>query len=93
MTRPSAKRDGFGLVGLGVVACVACCAGPILAVLGGLTIAGLASTLVIGVAGLVVAAVSAVAWLAVRRRRHNSCGDGGMDGPVSVAPPTTRATR
>ncbi len=65
MTGTSAKRDGFGLVGLGVVACVACCAGPILALLGGLTIAGLASTLVIGVAGLAVAVMSAVAWLAV----------------------------
>lgn len=89
MTGPSAKRDGFGLVGLGVVACVACCAGPILALLGGLTIAGLASTLVIGIGGLAVAAVSAVAWLAVRRR-HNSCGDGGIDGPVPLAPPTSQ---
>ncbi len=92
MTGTSAKRDGFGLVGLGVVACVACCAGPILALLGGLTIAGLASTLVIGVAGLVVAVMSAVAWLAVRRRRHSSCGDG-IDGPVPVPPPITKASR
>lgn len=92
MTGPSAKRDGIGLVGMGVVACVACCAGPILALLGGLTIAGLASTLVIGVAGLAIAAVAAAAWLTVRRRRRNSCGDG-IDGPVPVAPPTTKASR
>lgn len=90
MTGPSAKRDGFGLVGLGVVACAACCAGPILALLGGLTVAGLASTVVIGVAGLVTAAVAALAWLTVRRRRRGSCGDAEVDGPVSVAPPTVK---
>ena len=41
-------------LGLGAAACVACCAGPILAFLGGLGIAGLASTLLIGAAGLLI---------------------------------------
>jgi hypothetical protein len=50
-------------------ACVACCAGPIIAVLGGLGAAGLVSTLFIGTGGLLIAALAGVAFLAVRRRR------------------------
>ncbi len=93
MTGSSATREGVGLVGLGVAACAACCAGPILAFLGGLTIAGLASTLVIGVAGLAIALVAGTAWFIVRRRRRNACRDGAAGGPVSVASPTARAPR
>ncbi len=37
-------KDRFSVLGLGVAACAACCAGPILAFLGGLGVAGLAST-------------------------------------------------
>jgi hypothetical protein len=85
-----AGRDGsFSIVGLGIAACVACCAGPILALLGGVTIAGVASTWVIGGAGLLIAAVAAVGFLAIRsRRRRLSCAaDGGERIPVAL---TTR---
>ena len=64
-----------------------------LAFLGGLTIAGLASTLVIGVAGLAIALVAGTAWFIVRRPRRNACRDGAAGGPVSVASPTARAPR
>ena len=61
MSKP--ERDGsFSIVGLGIAACVACCAEPILAVLGGVTIAGIASAWVIGGAGLIIAVVAAVGF-------------------------------
>ena len=66
-TRPRAGRQ---VLGLGALACAGCCAGPLLAFLGGLGITGLASTTIIGVAGLVVAAVALTAYIVVRRRHH-----------------------
>ena len=91
MTGSSGRRDGLGLLGLGVVACAACCAGPILAFLAGLTIAGLASTLAIGLAGLGLAALAAVAWLTVTRRcREVATGEVATGEAVPVGLPTTR---
>jgi len=90
MSDPSTHREGLGLLGLGAAACVACCAGPILALLGGLTIAGLASTLLFGVAGLAVAVVAEASWWAIRRRR---AGIPPADQPVSVAAPTAKVSR
>ena len=66
---PKTRKDGFSVVGLGVAACVACCAGPVLTVLGGLGIAGIASTWLIGGFGLLIAAVVGLACIAVHRRR------------------------
>lgn len=62
------KKDGFSILGL-AAACLACCAGPILAVLGGVSIAGLASTWLIGASGLVIAAAAAIGLTVVRRRQ------------------------
>lgn len=79
------RAGGVNVLGLGVAACAACCAGPILALLGGASLAGLASTWAIGGAGLVIAAFAALAYLAVRRRRtESSCSRGAID-PVPVA--------
>lgn len=84
-----ASKDGFSVLGLGAAACVACCAGPILAFLGGLGIAGVASTLVIGATGFLIT-VAAVAAIVVVRRRRTSC-EVRDDGPVAVTIPTRRA--
>ena len=86
----SAKKDGFNVLGLGVAACVACCAGPILAVLGGVSLAGIASTWLIGASGLIVAAMAAVGFVLVRRRQtHASC----ATDPVEPAPIELTARR
>lgn len=77
------RKDGFSILGLGAAACVACCAGPLLAVLGGLSIAGLAGTLLIGSAGLLIAAGAAAGFLLVRRRRRSAC-TVAPDEPVAV---------
>jgi len=86
-----ASNSGVGILGVGAGACLACCAGPILALLGGLGIAGLASTLLIGAAGLAITAAAITAFVVVRRHR-SSCGQPD-EGPMPVAAPTTRAPR
>ena len=61
MSRRSGKR-GVGVVGLGVAACAACCAGPILgfvAATGLFTVAGVAT---FGAAGLFVLVPAGVWW-------------------------------
>lgn len=83
------SKDGFSILGLGAAACVACCAGPILAFLGGLGIAGVASTLLIGAGGLLITIAAVVAFITVRRR-STACASPD-DGPVPVSL-STRAT-
>jgi hypothetical protein len=79
------RKNDFSVLGLGVAACAACCAGPILAVLGGIGIAGLASAWIIGGVGIVVALLAGLAYLAVRRRRSASeCHAG--EGSVKLIP-------
>lgn len=68
MRRPA--KDGVSLLGFGAVACAACCIGPLLAFLGGLSVAGLATTWLIGGTGLAIAAAAATTYLVVRRRRR-----------------------
>jgi hypothetical protein len=64
------RRDGRReLIAVGAAACVACCAAPLLSLLGALTVAGLVSSLVLGGIGLAVAAAASLAWVLVRRRR------------------------
>jgi glycerol-3-phosphate acyltransferase PlsY len=84
-----ADGSGAGILGFGAVACLACCAGPILAFLGGLGVAGLASTLFIGGVGVAVTAAAIAAFVVVRRR-GSSC-PAADEGPVAVAAPTHRA--
>lgn len=89
MSEPSTRRDGFGVLGIGAAACLACCAGPILAFLGGLSLAGAVSSWFIGGTGLVVAAVAGSAYLMVLRRRRPGC-DTEPAEPVAVDSPRRR---
>ena len=61
MQQGRASGSRFGMLGIGVAACVACCAGPILAFLGGLSVVGLANTPVLGGASVVIAIVAGIA--------------------------------
>ncbi len=86
------SKDSVSVVGIGAAACVACCAGPILALLGGVSLAGLASTLVIGLGGLAIAAVALIALLIVRRHRAADPMATKLTRPRGRADPPTRPT-
>ena len=67
------SRSGIASVlGIAAVACVACCLGPILAVLGAIAALGVASTMVIGAAGLMITAAAIAAFVVVHRRRTDA---------------------
>ena len=83
-------RGGLKLLGLTALACVGCCAGPILAFLGGLGIAGLASTTFLGGAGLIITAAAATGYVIMRRRRTSACATTRPDAG-RVATPLRRA--
>lgn len=59
-----------GVFGFAAAACVACCAGPFLAAIGGLTALGVAGTIAFGGAALAVAGVATVALIVIRQRRR-----------------------
>lgn len=70
MSEHAQSKSTFGIVGVGAAACAACCAGPLLAIIGGITIAGLAGTLFLGAVSLVAVVAAAVGYFAVHRRRQ-----------------------
>jgi mercuric ion transport protein len=86
MTDILEQRSPVGVLGFGVAACAACCAGPLFAFLGGATAAGLAGTVFVGAVGVVVVVVAAVAYVAVRRRQQRSaCAIGAESVPVTIS--------
>lgn len=86
--QPGKTRRPWQLAGAGALAvgaCAVCCAGPVLAVLGGLSVASLAAAVWIpALAVVAVAAVAGVAWL-LRKRRRTTCA--APTGPVDVGMP------
>ena len=88
-TRP--RRDGVAVVGVGVAACAACCAGPIIGVLGAIGFGTVVGVLLFGVVGLAIAAIGLA--VLVHRRRAMSMARVPTDAPVRVEMPTVRASR
>ena len=70
------KRDGAGVVGVGVAACAVCCAGPILAFLGAMGSRPLSAWAIFGVVGVLGALLAVPVFLRRRRRplRRSLCG-------------------
>ena len=82
---PSITTSGTGrILGLGALACIACCVGPLLGNLSAIGIAATAGTLILGLAGLAIALP--VLW---RRRRASTCAPP-RGHEVAVAAPTIR---
>ena len=73
-----------GTLGLGAAACVVCCIGPILGVLGAIAALGLAASILIGVGGLIIAAVVTVSFVFIRHRRRVSCAVASEPVPVEL---------
>jgi hypothetical protein len=86
------RRERFSILGLGAAACIACCAGPILAFLGSVSVAGIASTWLIGSTGLVISALAGAAFLFVRRRQRTADGIAPTE-PVLVELTSRNVTR
>ncbi|WP_326793831.1 hypothetical protein OHA79_51305 (plasmid) [Streptomyces sp. NBC_00841] len=85
--RPSSDKSVLGAGLLVVAACAVCCAGPLLAVLGGIGAASVIGAIWIpALAVVAVAAVVAALWVHRRRRQASACRSG--PGPVDVAMPT-----
>jgi hypothetical protein len=82
------RRENAGILGLGAAACVACCAGPILAFLGGLAALSLGAAVLVGSVGLFVVGAATAAFVVWRRTRRSSCV---APGPVPVVAPTRRS--
>jgi hypothetical protein len=72
------------VLGFAAAACVACCIGPILGVLAAIAALGLASSVLIGAVGLIVAAAAVAAFVIVRRRRTSSCSTATEQVPVEL---------
>lgn len=81
-------KTGAGLLGVGAVACAACCAGPVLGFLAGVGLTAAVSAVLFGIAGVVAVIVAAgVLW---RRRRARRCSPAPTE-PVVVETPRLRA--
>lgn len=73
-----ARRDGVGLLGVGVAACAVCCAGPLLGVLGALGLGAVLAVVAGSLVGIGLLALLAVPLVAHLRRRRPA-------GPVPVS--------
>lgn len=69
----STRRENTALVGVGVAACVACCAGPILGVLAAIGLGTVAGVAMFGSIAVVVGAAAAGIVLLRRHRRRPAC--------------------
>lgn len=88
----STNKDKAALVGVGAVACAACCAGPILGFLAAIGLGTAVGFAIFGVAAIVIGA--AVTLLLVRHRRRRPAGACvPTTGPVAVDMPTMRTPR
>ena len=65
----SAKKENATILGVGVAACAACCAGPILGVLAAIGLGTAAGFLLVGTVALFVGA-AVIALVVLRRRRR-----------------------
>lgn len=87
----SNKNENAAIVGVGVAACAACCAGPIIGFLAALGLGAAAGFAVFGALGVFVAAVVAVALIRRRRRQHTAPAPAHQT--VSIEPPRVRVPR
>lgn len=67
----STKRENAAIVGVGAVACAACCAGPIIGFLGALGL--LAGIALFGTIGMAAAAVVLLVIMRRRRQQPTAC--------------------
>ncbi len=84
----STKKETAAIVGVGAVACAACCSAPIIAFLAAIGLGAVAGVALFGMAGLAVAVIGL--FVVVRRRRRQTSPCGPTTASVSVEMPTAR---
>lgn len=84
----SDQREGLSIVGVGIAACAACSAPPVIALLAGSGAVALGGVM-FGLLGVAVVAAASLGWVVIRRHRRRA-GPGGEAQPVSVPAPTRR---
>jgi hypothetical protein len=90
MDQPEAKT-GLGVLGVGAVACAACCAGPVLGFLAGVGLTAAVGLALFGIVGLVAVFVTAgVLWRGWRARRCAPAAASTGAEPVPVETPRLR---
>lgn len=80
------KKDNMAIVGVGAIACVAGCAGPILGFLAAIGFGTTAGFALFGTAAIVFGAVAIVVVLRRKRRRARTCAaiSGSVAGELST---------
>ncbi len=81
----------MAIVGVGAIACAACCAGPILGFLAAIGLGTAAGLALFGTAAIVFGAVAIVVVLRRTRRRAATCAT--VSGPVAVELSTFQTQR
>ena len=80
----SPKRENAAIVGVGVAACAACCAGPILGVLAAVGVGTAAGLALFGTVAVVIGAAAGAFVLIRCRRRAADCMSVDASAPVPV---------
>ena len=87
----STKKENAAIVGVGVAACAACCAGPIIGFLAAIGLGTAVGFALFGSATLAIGAIAIIVVLRRRRRRANPCTT--TSAPVAIDLPTVRTHR
>ena len=87
----STKKENAAIVGVGVAACAACCAGPIIGFIAAIGLGTAVGFALFGSATLAIGAIAIVVVLRRRRRRANACTT--TSASVAVDLPTVRTHR
>ncbi len=87
----STKKENVAIIGVGAVACAACCAGPILGFVAAIGLGTAAGFALFGSTALVIGAAAVVILMRRRRRRASSCAN--TADPVAVEMPIVRIPR
>ena len=87
----SAKKENASIVAVGVAACAACCAGPILGVVAAIGLGTAAGFALLGAIAILIGA-AVIAFVVIRRRRRaQACSSSKPSQPVPVELVTMRS--
>ena len=87
----STKKENVAIIGVGTIACAACCAGPILGFLAAIGLGTAAGLALFGTAAIAFGAVAIAVVLRQRRRRATTCA--AVTGTVAVEVSRMRTAR